>query len=285
MNESIVNLFTKMPYSTDEPSASPCGSCGSIIAPVAHPFTPGKWLITPDLCDSCSVEKEEAERKVQQDAEAEERRQALYTMRLEKAGIPKIMIHETRAKRITLEPRLDMLVKGHPRDPHSVDGASMWAMYVHGTPGTGKSLQGACAIGTYLRHHIIKGGHDVTAKYCDIKTDLAKTKRGFGTGESLVDWAALESCDFLVIDDLARENSSSYNADVIDQLIEARYAEMRRTLFISNVPLGDLYFRQGEDGASGHANYDERVSSRIYQMIGGSSPAIIHMDTQYRVVT
>ena len=242
----------------ERPEDRPCEDCGVMLEP-SKDFRADRWLVPPPTCYEC-------ERKDERESLDKERRRKSYQDSLDAAELPKRPLKE--ARRLGLNKPIPEVMKFCKVDPKEGD-----SIFLHGPTGTGKTLQSVLAIKAFLYLWSYQSGRRVSARYAHLGDVIDKTKRSFGDGEP-VDWDALENCDLLVIDDMSTERGTEYAAEVIGNLIDYRYREMKATIFIANVSPFDL---AGKTGA-----YDDRVAGRIVEMCGGSTTNHIRLAKKYR---
>lgn len=238
------------------PDEVTCATCGAIQPPHKHPSAE-RWIAAAMLCDDCQLAADEAR------WEAERARDA-FEARWLKSGVPRLpALHAERG--IDLHPQLTALCE-LPADHNG----SAWGVYITGPVGTGKTTQAVAAIRRHLEYWSLERPSRTTARYANVPKLLSLMKESFGKKEQFT-LSEFESCGFLVLDDLGREGATPWAAEQLYLLVEARCNEMRPTVFTSNFSLSELSGSASKDGAgAGHGNYDQRITSRIFQMCGGS---------------
>ena len=245
----------------EEPEPREC-QCGEMMEPAKH-FLEDLWLALPELCDDCQRKKEGEERE-------KDRKMATFERELEAAEIPPLPLKRADALCIGRKPHpfLDRFTKIDPNKPRV-----SWGVYIHGPTGTGKTVQACVALRLFLYRWIYQAGRHVTARYAHTERLMERTKRSFGGGDP-VDWEAIEGCDLLVLDDLATERGTEFVAERIGGLVDYRYSHLRPTIFVSNVPIGEL--------AGATTAYDDRTAGRIIEMCGGSHLQVLRLTERHR---
>lgn len=256
------------------PSTAPCRECGCEQVPYKH-HAEERWLAVPDVCSDCQISEDQ--RRWHQEVA----RQRLDT-RWQQSGVPRLPAKHA-LEGIELHAALAPLCAL----PVDHDGTS-WGAYITGPVGTGKSTQAVAALRRYLEYWTIERREQASARYANVPKLLSRMKESFGQKEQ-VTLSEYEECGFLVLDDLGRENATTWAAEQLYLLVEARCNEMRPTVFTSNFSLVEL--SKGDpnnDADTGHDNYDARITSRIFQMCGGSvgrMNLIRLANTNYRLPT
>lgn len=256
------------------PETKACNACGCNQLPYKHP-SEERWVEAPDTCSDCQIADEHRRWT------ADKFRDLLET-RWHQSGVPRLPAKHALAG-IELHAALTPLCTL----PVEHDGTS-WGAYLTGPVGTGKSTQAVAALRRYLEYWTIERHAPASARYANVPKLLSRMKESFGQKEQ-VTLSEYEECGFLVLDDLGRENATTWAAEQLYLLVEARCNEMRPTVFTSNFSLVEL--SKGDpnnDADTGHDNYDARITSRIFQMCGGSvgrMNLIRLANTNYRLPT
>lgn len=257
------------------PEDGSCADCGAELEPTKH-LSKELWLSPGKRCDECASAHRRKEQERQERAESFEKRWIA-------AGAPK-RARKTAEAGVDLRPELAELVQLDPLDHDS----GWWGVYLHGEVGTGKSTQGAAAIRAFLRRWTLEDWiWSLTARFCNVPKLLTRIRDSFGDDDAApVTLQEFETAGLLVLDDLGRENATPWAAEQIYLLVEARCNEMRPTVFTSNHELkwlntGDPH----DDESTGHGNYDDRITSRIFEMCGGTAGHFrsIELTTNYRL--
>ncbi|MFB6372794.1 MAG: ATP-binding protein [Bradymonadaceae bacterium] len=262
----------------EEPDPVDCRICGDEVEPTYNPFRE-VWLLPTPICSDCHERKERTLRWKQRFDDWWE----------EMSGVPRLLRQDAHRDEIELIESLQKLVQLHPREHDS----SWWAVYLHGPVGTGKSVQSALAIGTFLSHWLLKRRVGVSAKYLDVTEFLGRLRESFDNDSIEVDVESYRTAGLLVLDDLGREKTTAWSAEVLYKLINHRYSERLPTIFCSNLSLDELQGganllkndSNGEQGAL-KADFDDRLVDRIWMMCGGSRDSkpdkVEAMTTHYR---
>lgn len=162
-----------------------------------------------------------------------------------------------------------------------------WCAYLHGSTGTGKTQQAAEAIrrvlGARLNRYGLRDAERfgwVVRPYPRVlftkESELLASLRP-GRDEPIERY---QHAAFLVIDDLGESKPSSWAYEQLEAVIDYRYRKRRPLLLTSNHDLPTL--RQG-------GLYDERLTSRVFEMCGGmechqrGELAIEECTTNYRM--
>lgn len=180
----------------------------------------------------------------QRDAERSERQQ---------------LIDEQRAKRIyerDLQKALDAIPLRYADAQPSHPDVRQWTLDVRagartslllmGTVGTGKTHQ---AFGAFHELAIAGVGRCIAITVPALLDALRPGRPGE------VDYAAVECCDLLLLDDFAAERVTDWTAEVLYRLIDARYSNRRRTIITTNATPADVRDRLGD-----------RIASRLAEM-------------------
>lgn len=151
--------------------------------------------------------------------------------RLDRAGVPSLF----RGKR-------------HPEAPRMADlmEAGEW-VWVQGTYGTKKSELASCCV-----EELTRRGCRALFASCP---DLVKSRI-----DDVDAWNRARSVDFLIIDDIGKENPSGYSVAAVWELVDARYAAAKPTMLTSNysrAQLAALYAQHGEPKTA------EAIASRL----------------------
>lgn len=158
-----------------------------------------------------------------------------------------------------------------PGDAEALAAIRAWdgttGLYVHGTPGGGKSHLAFARV-----RELIRDGRKVFA--ADWASYLRRIRRTFDQpGEKEHHIAdAITKADIVLIDDLGAGSPTPWAAEQLWSLVNGRYAAGLPLVVTSNLPLGALAAKfKGADG--------DRVASRLAEM----SPRIQVKARDYRV--
>lgn len=123
--------------------------------------------------------------------------------------------------------------------------------------GTCKTLEAAAIAKAYAES--VK-----TVRFLNVTKLLTQFKDAYGNNrpESEV-FDELESCDLLVIDDMGKENATSWASTILYAVIDGRYGEMKPVIVTSNYSEGELIAKLAEtyDDSSARA-----IVSRMCEM-------------------
>jgi primosomal protein DnaI len=271
--DTIGDSFETTPPPYGPPNPSNCKQCGAVHNTVWNPFR-GEWM-DKGICDDCLEEREREQRQQEWDETFEQRYDRVGLTRLQRRNIKQLdKIHPWLERWVT---------KCHPQDVES-----HWGIYLHGGVGTGKTTQAGAAARRFLEYWVAEQHRHVSARFAHVVNLLEQEKESYGSKKvDPPDWHALKTCDLLILDDVGQERGTDFSGEKIASLIEHRYSEMKLTCFVSNVSLNDLSPDTDIDGSVSvkHSNYGERVTSRIYEMIGGTTEgrlAELEFTTKYR---
>ncbi|MFA5413258.1 MAG: ATP-binding protein [Patescibacteria group bacterium] len=138
------------------------------------------------------------------------------------------------------------------------DGST--SLYIYGSVGTGKTF-GAYALAKLYKANKIKVRVKNFADWLDkLRSYYDDCRSEYEIKEEMRDEAVL------ILDDLGVEKQTDWTQEIMDRLVNARYEQIRPTIFTSNLAFGKL----GE-------RYGDRVASRIVEMVSGSR-GIIKID-------
>ena len=169
------------------------------------------------------------------------------------------------------------------------DDHPAWAAYLHGKTGTGKTQQGAEVIRAALGQRLSRYGLDAPERFGGalrpfpplVFVGEAQLLASMRPGRrDPVDLEHYLDAELLVLDDLGIAKGSKWAYENINAVIQSRYHSHLPTVFTSNRTLPEL--RQGE-------LYDERLTSRIFEMCGGweaqqaGTLAVVELTTNYRM--
>lgn len=134
------------------------------------------------------------------------------------------------------------------------EGAWLW---IHGRPGAGKT-HAAVAV---LKNLCVLGDKSAQvfrwAKYCN---DL---RASWNDSESNFDANAIYTRQLVLIDDIDKQISTTWAADLVFAIVDHRYAEKKQTIFTSNKSpeqIRDLIARRGQQDMA------ESIYRRILQL-------------------
>ena len=271
---------------TDRPDARRCAAdgCTTDVDPVQAPD--GTWLGPTDLCDDCQA-RQTRHRQLQ------EIRTRRFKAAWRKAGIPKNVADDLNDESVTLDERIKGALQPAIETPPT-GGSFPCATYLHGPVGSGKTTAACWALKAYLRRwrrnepkRIEEYGDDYddawgrcTARFAPLVELLADKRESFGGGKE-VQMQTYREADFLVLDDLGREqpSKSGWAAEQIYLLVNYRVNERLPTVFTSNYPVHGLpEGNRDTTGGETRCNYDDRVVSRILQMCGSQTDTLYHIE-------
>jgi hypothetical protein len=149
----------------------------------------------------------------------------------------------------------------------SDEAAPVWAAYLWGKAGTGKTQQAAEALRGALAARLGKLSPQDMERFGDATPPLpayvfaseAALLRALRPGGDGV-FERYTGAALLVLDDAGESKATDWAYEILKSLIDERYKTRRPTIFTSNRSLPDLR-------AAGL--YDERITSRIFEMCGG----------------
>lgn len=142
------------------------------------------------------------------------------------------------------------------------------SLYIHGTPGVGKTSLAALLLMTVLRRNfmvMIEQGWnpgDIApfgmyvfspSIFFEIKATWRETSKY--TEKDIIDRYSSIHC--LILDDIGVEKNSEKTIEALNSIIDYRYREMKHTVFTSNLALEQLANKLGD-----------RIVSRITEMCG-----------------
>lgn len=252
------NIFDEAPWQETEPEPGTCEGCGDDVEPRQHPSGREQWLEPLDYCSSCR------DRRLRREA----RRSADESLRdklWRDCGIPRRKRRLVERLNPDLHPTLQSIVDIGPDDRPLDCGA-----FIHGSTGTGKTVQAATLIDRYLDRWLVEEGRrGLRVRYGRVSDLLSHLKESFDHSELSYEerLERILEADLLVIDELGAEDTSSFASRVLGDLAEHRNESMRPTLWISNWKLTRLAHGQSEHD-NGHGNYDGRIAWRIVEMCG-----------------
>ena len=102
-----------------------------------------------------------------------------------------------------------------------------------GPCGTGKTHL-ACGIA----HEAISRGH--TALFVSVSTLIRKVRASWGTKTEEETLKVFTDCDFLILDEVGIQAGTENERNILFDVLNARYADMRPTIVISNLKLVEL---------------------------------------------
>lgn len=268
----------------ERPDDDPCNRCGELVEPTIHPSGTG-WMRPTVLCEKCDLAV------WREQWQADDRRRELERS-IGAADVPDRAWSDAHIDGVELLPILDRMCNVPPGERKEIS-----AVYIWGDVGTGKSVQSALAIRTYLHRWIEEQEHGrdrrnpIRARYCNPVRLLERHKASFD-GAPAVDTEALITCDLLVLDDVGTEKGkpgekgSDWARSQLYLIVNGRYEERKLTIFTSNYALTEAdASKAGEvETLADHYNYTNRTTSRIYQMCGGSAGSLltIHLRKNWR---
>lgn len=147
------------------------------------------------------------------------------------------------------------------------DGPPVWAAYLWGKAGTGKTQQAVEAIRAAVGGRLGKLTPQDMERFAEaippmpsyVFTSEAGLLRALRPGGDGV-FERYTTASLLVLDDLGESKATDWAYETIKSLIDERYKARKPTVFTSNRSLPELR-------AAGL--YDERITSRIFEMCGG----------------
>jgi DNA replication protein DnaC len=143
----------------------------------------------------------------------------------------------------------------YPRADRIATGGS--GLYIVGGNGTAKTLMAAAVAKAYAEQ-----GRSV--RFASSVKMLADFKDTYGTAKSESEvFDELNGCDLLVIDDLGKENPTSWTAAMLYAVIDGRYGSKRPVVVTTNYAEGELVARiaQSSDESTARA-----LMSRLMEM-------------------
>lgn len=214
--------------------------CGAVIVPTYRPpvfvaFRPlagsGAWELA-SLCVPCQAREDERQRAAEaQEAQVQRRREIAALIGT--SGLSRV--HGT----MELETWKDA--------PDAARAAILgWVagkhgLFIHGTPGTGKTHAAAAALKARIRRTAAPGLFQVLP---ELAIKLRQAAKQHTDNELL---STLSGADALVLDDLGAERMTPFVMESLYVLIDRLWREERRGLIItSNYSLGELTERIGE---------------------------------------
>lgn len=126
---------------------------------------------------------------------------------------------------------------------------------LYGSKGTGKSFYASCIYNELVSHRILCG----FTSTANLMSVLGKWDRA-----EVID--AITRVKLLVLDDLGAERDTSYSAELMYSVIDARYKAALPTIVTTNLALADM------------ESEDDMWRSRIYDRIIEMCPITIRMD-------
>lgn len=225
----------------DEPDPVVCRWCGKPLTPLGTELMGQVRWIMSEPC-GCEGERAERERAERAERELRERRVA---EKVEAAGVAR----RFRGARTSI-PEIGDFLAGF--DPRGGDG-----LYITGRVGSGKTY----AASALARALVYQGASVVMTTTLDMLDSIQATYgRGAGQAGGVGRFAG---CDLLILDDLGKENGSSWALTTIFQVVNARYQDMRPIVVTSQYPPASLARRLGRAGEHESA---EAIASRLSEM-------------------
>ena len=215
-----------------------CEYCGRPLAPCVVEF--GARRIVAGLRE-CDCEGARGQRARAERMEAA-KREARLAERRKRAGIPKRFLGAT----VQHQDLIDYL--------ESFEGSAGRGLYIYGSVGRGKSYSAAA-----LANAFVDAGYRTV--FTTASAMLERVKASFsGNGETDSVISRYAACDVLVLDDLGKEDAKEWSSNMMFLVINARYENMRPTLFTSNYSPQALSKRLGRKGETETA---EAIASRL----------------------
>lgn len=170
------------------------------------------------------------------------KREARLAERRKRAGIPKRFLGAT----VQHQDLIDYL--------ESFEGSAGRGLYIYGSVGRGKSYSAAA-----LANAFVDAGYRTV--FTTASAMLERIKASFsGNGETDSVISRYAACDVLVLDDLGKEDAKEWSSNMMFLVINARYENMRPTIFTSNYSPQALSKRLGRKGETETA---EAIASRL----------------------
>lgn len=214
--------------------------CGATIAPSYRPpvfvdYRPlagsGAWELAA-LCSPCQASEDERQRAAEAQEAQTQRRREIAAL-IGSSGLSRV--HGA------------MEIETWKDAPDSARAAVLgWVagkhgLFIHGTPGTGKTHAAAAALKARIRRTVAPGLFQVLPELAIKLRQAAKQH----TEDELL--STLSGADALVLDDLGAERMTPFVNESLYVLIDRLWREERRGLIItSNYSLGELAERIGE---------------------------------------
>lgn len=241
----MLDFLTKHP-AEPAPAHGRCRGCETLIEPRAL-F--GRWM-QPELCPACSEAAEAL-----QIAEA---RRAVYAAWLAKAGITEF---EATLKFDLIDPLQRLVAQDKP--------AAECAVYLCGPVGSGKTTQAVMAAKARIWREVralepMQLGAEALERWgpsVRVVTEL-EFLAAMQPGPAQQDIGRFANAGFLVLDELGDRRTTAFSGAQLSHLINTRYRLRRPTVFTSNYTLA---------GLARHPVYDDKLVSRIGEMIGETS--------------
>lgn len=242
-----------------------CATCG---APREHAEFDGRFFF--DACAPCGrIARRESWRAW---------RQQVHATWWERAADACGQLHWPRE--VNINPLLSALLD-------SSETRTQWGAYLVGPAGTGKTQQAVELIRTYLRARLARltpsdmerwsGQTPVLPAFRFIsESALLRSMRPGGDGRM----EQYTQTPLLVLDDLGESKATDWAYETVKSLIDERYRRRLTTVFTSNRTLPAL---------RSAGLYDERITSRIFEMCGGLDAhkrgelAVIELTTSWRL--
>ena len=160
--------------------------------------------------------------------------------KLEEAGVPKLFR--------SVEPdyeRADFIIE------------TGRGFFITGGSGTAKTL-----LASSIAKALVERG--LSVRFVSSVDILSSFKDTYGTSKSEADvFADLNGCDLLVIDDLGKENDTSWASTMLYAVIDGRYGAAKPIVVTTNYSEGELVAKMSRD-------YDDKTAralmSRLYEM-------------------
>ncbi|OUO88163.1 ATP-binding protein [Gordonibacter urolithinfaciens] len=199
-----------------------CEYCGRPLAPCVVEFGARRIVAGFRECD-CEGARGQRARAERMEAA---KREARLAERRKRAGIPKRFLGAT----VQHQDLIDYL--------ESFEGSAGRGLYIYGSVGRGKSYSAAALANAF-----------VDAGYRTV----------FTTASAMLE-TRYAACDVLVLDDLGKEDAKEWSSNMMFLVINARYENMRPTIFTSNYSPQALSKRLGRKGETETA---EAIASRL----------------------
>lgn len=210
----------------NEPDPVVCRWCGKPLTPIGTELMGQvRWIMS----EPCGCEGERAERERAEMAERELRERHVAE-KVETAGVAR----RFKGARTSI-PEIGDFLAGF--DPCGGNG-----LYITGRVGSGKTY----AASALARALVYQGASVVMTTTLDMLDSIQATYgRGAGQAGGVGRFAG---CDLLILDDLGKENGSSWALTTIFQVVNARYQDMRPIVVTSQYPPAALARRLGRAG-------------------------------------
>lgn len=225
----------------DEPDPVVCRWCGKPLTPIGTELMGQvRWIMS----EPCGCEGERAERERAERAERELRERHVAE-KVETAGVAR----RFKGARTSI-PEIGDFLAGF--DPRGGNG-----LYITGRVGSGKTY----AASALARALVYQGASVVMTTTLDMLDSIQAT---YGRGACQAGGVGrFAGCGLLILDDLGKENGSSWALTTIFQVVNARYQDMRPIVVTSQYPPAALARRLGRAGEHESA---EAIASRLSEM-------------------